>query len=128
MARIIVFSPQEGARNGARLLDRILPGWFNLVDSSTLHTNSGWDCVLGQINSNVPRSCSCGSEWCEVSRVTYANCEEALAEYFGGEQRGGDLVAGRFMRRNGFFLDGFIAFWSELDDAWRHELSLRQAA
>jgi len=39
----------ERAKRGAELLDRVAPGWFKKIDTSTLNMGDCWLCVLGQV-------------------------------------------------------------------------------
>ncbi len=44
------------ATRGARLLDRVLPGWFIELDVEKLNLGNGCNCVLGQLATEiVPR-------------------------------------------------------------------------
>jgi hypothetical protein len=36
-------------KNGARLLDNLVPGWANLVETASLDLGSSSNCVLGQL-------------------------------------------------------------------------------
>jgi len=48
-------SVERRVEAGARLLDRMMPSWEELIDLDKLHINSGTDCILGQLFGGFER-------------------------------------------------------------------------
>lgn len=111
------YNTRQAAHNGARLLDRLIPTWYMLINTDTLSLKSGDNCILGQLNPSVNKADSFYSGW----SWAYENLEDCF-EYV-------DKTMG-FMTRNGFCTPGPVLgsspLWPLLDMAWLIEIADRR--
>ena len=96
-----VYDPATAARRGARLLDRLLPGWVQWVNTSWLDMQSERRCVLGQLNPAYQH------DWGEAGGYTLA--ANSLYDYLGTD-------AEPFLARNGFYYESAARGYNRLVD------------
>lgn len=96
--------------NGARLLDRRVPGWWRVVNTRRLDTSSVRDCVLGQlVRAQAIRPM--GLEWDHT--VIAVGLAPNMTVAYGFDARPTPL---------------YPASCSRLDSYWRQEINHRASA
>ncbi len=96
---------------GAKLLDRLIPGWWRLIDIHTLNIADPFSCIWGQIH---------GGDWVQ-DQTGYGVACTAVRERKNTEEAAND-----FMIRY-----GFDSFWGsavscDLTVAWINQVNFRR--
>lgn len=108
----------KAAHNGALLLDRLMPGWFDKIDLYVLDIGSTRRCILGQLFRNEEHYDVFSEEWYGGFEYVW----DRLYDNHGGTS----ATIDRKMQNNGFACPMTLRCLHELTDAWHDEVTARR--
>lgn len=121
MSDTLIADATRRVRDGAALLDRLLPGWHDVVDVDSLWINSPCNCVLGQLGLR--------DDVVELDGDYWQARQQAMVLVEGREGTVDELRgwAGTYGFDEAIGLTGDpTAEMDALDRAWREEIRSRQ--